>query len=60
MPKWLELVLSAALTGLIMYVASLSSKLDKISETQVASKEYVYRIKQNELKIEELKERMDK
>ena len=60
MPKWLELVLSAALTGLIMYVASLSVKLEKIEATQISSKEYIYRIKQNEIKIEELKQRVNK
>ena len=60
MSKVLELVASAALTGLIMYVASLSSKVDKISETQIASKEYIYRIKQNEMKIKELQKRVNK
>ena len=60
MPKWLELVLSAALTGLILYVGGLASKVDKIEATQLSSKEYIYRIKQNEVKIEELKQKVDK
>ena len=55
--KALEILASATLTGLIMYVASLSNKIEKIENTQVASKVHIYRIEQNEMKIRELQER---
>jgi len=55
MNEWAKVIIPVVLTGLGAVVWALIVRVDKIQETQVASKEYIYRIKQNELKIKELK-----
>lgn len=54
MPKWVGVIIPAAISGLIVLGGSLWDKVDDLAHTQTSSAEYIYRLKQAEESIKDL------
>lgn len=57
MDDWLKVVVPVLLTGVGAMIINLYSDVSELHATLLGNKEYIYRIQQNEIKIDKLEKR---
>ncbi|RKZ46093.1 MAG: hypothetical protein DRQ58_09285 [Gammaproteobacteria bacterium] len=57
MDDWLKVVVPVLLTGIGAMIFNLYSDVSELHATLLGNKEYIYRIQQNEIKIDKLEKR---
>jgi len=57
MDDWLKVVVPVLLTGVGAMIINLYSDVSELQATLLGNNEYIYRIQQNEIKIDKLEKR---